>query len=72
MYNSYFVCIFFYVLLLLLLWQHCEAHKILFHWPGMEPMPPAVEAWSLTTRLPGSWVIFKIVLNAQTKRIHML
>ena len=28
-------------------WPHCAARGILVPWPGIEPMAPAVEAWSL-------------------------
>ena len=38
-------------------WPRCTACGILLPWPGIEPMPPAVEAWSLnhwtTTEFPG-------------------
>ena len=37
----------------LFIWQHCESCWILVPWPGIEPVPPAVEAQSLnhwTTR----------------------
>ena len=27
-------------------WLCCGAHGILFPWPGIKPVPPAVEAWS--------------------------
>lgn len=53
-YNCSALCIigtlyvFFYVLLLLLFW-YCAEHKILFHRPGMEPLPPAVEAYGVLT-----------------------
>ena len=36
-----------------LFWPHCGACGILVSWPGIEPAPPALEAWSLncwTTR----------------------
>ena len=42
----FFVCLFVFLL-------HCEAYGILVPWPGIEPVPPAVEALSLnhwTTR----------------------
>jgi len=31
----------------LTLWPHCEACGILVPQPGVEPVPPAVEEWSL-------------------------
>ena len=37
-------------LLLLLFWPHCVACGILVPWPGIEPVPPALEAWS-----PSHW-----------------
>ena len=36
-------------------WSWLKAWGILFHWPGMEPMPSAVEARSLTTDPPGKF-----------------
>ena len=34
-------------LLFVCLWPHHAACRILVPWPGIEPVPPAVEAWSL-------------------------
>ena len=31
----------------LFIWPHCEACGILIPWPGIKPVPPAVEVWCL-------------------------
>ena len=43
----------YYLVFLFNFWLHCMACRILVPRPGIEPTPPAVEAWSLnhwTTR----------------------
>ena len=58
---TYFISIWFTCFLLLLFlfvclfWLCCRAYKILVPWPGITPMPPAVEAWS-----PNRWTISKV------------
>ena len=63
----------------LFIWSNREACGILAPWPRMEPMPPAVGAWSLspsTTRevpIMACWyyttaVIFKKCFNSEQKR----
>ena len=36
-----------YISFFFFLWQHHSAWGILVPWPGIKPMPPEVEAWSL-------------------------
>ena len=35
-------------------WTHHAARGILVSWPGIEPMPPAAEVWSLSHWTPGN------------------
>ena len=55
--HCYFISYFYF-------WPSHGAHGILVPWPGMESMPLAVEAWSLTAGLPGKspFAHFKIGL----------
>ena len=48
--TSYFSFLFFFYL-----WPYLEACRILFPWLGMEPSPPAVQAWS-----PNHWSIREV------------
>ena len=54
---SAFVCnnfILFYFILIF--WLHCVACGILVPWPGIESVPPAVEAWS-----PNHWTAREVL-----------
>ena len=44
------ICYYKSVPILFYFWPHCVACGILFPWPGIEPTPPALEAWS-----PNHW-----------------
>ena len=60
--------------LFFLFWPHCTAHGTLVCWPGIEPMNPALQVWSLkhcTTREgPGFCFNFAFFLFCSKMR-HM-
>ena len=55
--NFLFVCFTF--------WPQNKAGEILVPWPGIEPTPPAVEAWSLTTGLPGKFPSYVFLIGGR-------
>ena len=55
------------LLLLFFFWPHHTACGILVPRPGIEPAPPALEAWSLNTGPPGKSLNKYIFKSTQSK-----
>ena len=60
----------------LFFWPRCTAYGILVPQPGIEPVPPAVEAWSLnhwTTReVPKTWYIYSMEYYSAIKKNEIM
>ena len=66
LFSNFYFCIFCFNVTLFIYWPCCMACGILVPWPGMEPTPLAVEAWSLnhlTTRKSLLYTLFLLPLT---------
>ena len=51
-----------FIYLFIYFWPHCMACGILLSWPGVDPGPPAMKPWVLTTGPPGKSLRLLILL----------